>query len=1223
MNLSLSCQSHQPADTNLWSPKKINNIFTVLGLSYLFYANHYVMILVLTDPILQNSPSFRKMLNFICSINKTIQIFSFMLILMNAKLLRFALLKIICLLISQPYDCFALWYILLRIYLSKDIHKNPGPYSEFSSSFFTFCNWNLNSLSKDDFYRIHLLEAHNTNFNYDIISLCETSLNETLTVKENSLPGYNFVSQNNPDGSKNGGVGMFYKETLPLKIRHDLSFGECLVSEINFGRKKIFFTVLYRNPKNKAASAEFENFMQNFTLLTTELRKAKPYALFFTGDFNAHSQSWYSEANTNTEGQLLDDLFTSLNLDQIISEPTHFFRDDCKPSCIDLIITDQPNLVLESGVRPSLDPSVKHQIVFSRINYRIPPPPKIKRKIWHYISADPGLIKRAIANYPWVEKLENLENPNEQVTHLTDCILNIMSNFIPNEVKTFSSRDPEWFNRDVKNLLRKQNKLFKKLKKNGYRNEDKVALDKIREESSLAIKTARECFLRKEGLKLADSNTGEKTYWKILNKFLNKNHTPRIPPILCDNKYIFEYKDKAKIFNDYFVSQCRLFESNSTLPSFEYLTNSRLADITISTNEISEILIGLNEKKSHGPDRISAKMIKLCGNELAFPLKIIFDNILATGIFPKQWKEANVTPIHKKNDKQDVTNYRPISLLPIFSKVFEKIIFKNIYNHLISNNLISTNQSGFRPGDSCTNQLLSLVHDIQNAFNDVNCLEVRSVYLDMSKAFDKVWHEGLIFKLKQNGVDGKLLCLLKNYLSQRVQRVLINGFESDWGDIQSGVPQGSVLGPLLFLIYVNDLEKGIRSNIKFFADDTSLFSVVKDPVISADNLNYDLNLIKDWAIQWKMNFNPDPDKPAEEVLFSLKRKEEINHPPLFFNNTMVKRVDDHKHLGLILDSKLNFKKHINEKISTARKWIGIIKQVSPYLPLNSLIQIYKMHIRPHLDYCDVIFHLPSQANDLNSSLSLNSTMNIIERTQYQAALAVTGAWQGSNRNKIYEELGWETLDLRRHFHQLVMFYKIMNGLTPMYLKSPITERTRFSSRLPPQIPCILSRTEKFYNSFYPNTIRSWNNLDPTIRCSPTLSLFKKRLVNIIRPTKKEIFNVVDCQGLKWIFQLRLELSPLKSHKKRHNFADMENDSCWCSNSSETTYHFFLICPRYNAIRLTLFDHIKSVLLPNNINFDDINLIKLLLYGHEELNFSENRKILESSIKFINLSGRFD
>ena len=142
----------------------------------------------------------------------------------------------------------------------------------------------------------------------------------------------------------------------------------------------------------------------------------------------------------------------------------------------------------------------------------------------------------------------------------------------------------------------------------------------------------------------------------------------------------------------------------------------------------------------------------------------------------------------------------------------------------MTNNLISKNQSGFRPGDSCTNQLLSLVHDIHNAFNDINCLEVRSVYLDMSKAFDKVWHEGLIFKLKQNGVDGKLLRLLENYLSLRVQRVVINGFESDWGEIRSGVPQGSILGPLLFLVYVNDLEEGIRSSIIFFVDDTSLFS---------------------------------------------------------------------------------------------------------------------------------------------------------------------------------------------------------------------------------------------------------------------------------------------------------------------------------------------------------------------------------------------------------------
>ena len=223
-----------------------------------------------------------------------------------------------------------------------------------------------------------------------------------------------------------------------------------------------------------------------------------------------------------------------------------------------------------------------------------------------------------------------------------------------------------------------------------------------------------------------------------------------------------------------------------------------------------------------------------------------------------------MTPVHKKNDKQIISNYRPISLLPILAKKFEKIIFEKLYKYLEVNNLITKNQSGFRPGDSCTNQLLSLVHEIHDSFD---CgLEVRSVYLDMSKAFDKVWHEGLIFKLKQNGIEGNLLNLFSNYLNNRRQRVVLNGMESSWAEIRAGVPQGSVLGPLLFLIYINDLEEGIESSVKFFADDTSLFSVVKDPQVSAVNLQHDLNMITEWAYQWKMSFNPDLTKQAEEIV---------------------------------------------------------------------------------------------------------------------------------------------------------------------------------------------------------------------------------------------------------------------------------------------------------------------------------------------------------------------
>ena len=179
-------------------------------------------------------------------------------------------------------------------------------------------------------------------------------------------------------------------------------------------------------------------------------------------------------------------------------------------------------------------------------------------------------------------------------------------------------------------------------------------------------------------------------------------------------------------------------------------------------------------------------------------------------------------------------------------------------------------------------------------------MEVRAVFMDISKAFDKVWHDGLIFKLKQNGVSGSLLSLFENYLRARKQRVVLNGSSAEYENIKSGVP--SVLGPLLFLIYINDLELNIHSQVRFFADDTMLFSIVKNPIISANELNQDLETIRQWAHQWKLEFNPDPTKQATELLFSCKNKPSA-HPPLFFNGTIVTKVDEHKHLGLILDKK--------------------------------------------------------------------------------------------------------------------------------------------------------------------------------------------------------------------------------------------------------------------------------------------------------------------------------
>ena len=274
-----------------------------------------------------------------------------------------------------------------------------------------------------------------------------------------------------------------------------------------------------------------------------------------------------------------------------------------------------------------------------------------------------------------------------------------------------------------------------------------------------------------------------------------------------------------------------------------------------------------------------------------------------------------------------------------------------MFEFFIANNLISKNQSGFRPGDSCINQLLSITHEIYQSFDDN--LEVRAAFLDISKAFDKVWHKGLIFKLKQNDISDKLLNIITDFLSFRKQRVVLNGQASPWVSIEAGVPQGSILGPLLFLIYINDLSDDLSTTAKLFVDDTSLFAIVQNANTSASHLNNDLGKISNWPFQWKMSFNPDPSKQVQEVIFSCKIQKTC-HPSIYFNNKSVKQVPSQKHLGLILD-KLNFQEHLQNMLNKVNKTIGLLRKLQNILPREPLLAIYKSFVRPHPDYGDVIY----------------------------------------------------------------------------------------------------------------------------------------------------------------------------------------------------------------------------------------------------------------------------
>ena len=252
-------------------------------------------------------------------------------------------------------------------------------------------------------------------------------------------------------------------------------------------------------------------------------------------------------------------------------------------------------------------------------------------------------------------------------------------------------------------------------------------------------------------------------------------------------------------------------------------------------------------------------------------------------------------------------------------------------------------------------------------------------------------------------------------------------------------------------------------------------------------------------------------------------------------------------------------------------------------------------------------------------------MKLLESTQYQVALAVSGAWKGTSQKKIYEELGWETLDHRRIFRRLTQFYKIMNGLTPEYLRIPtLTLRSHlFGYRYSNVLKDITCKNERYKNSFFPDSLSLWNDLGSELRGSESLAVFKRNLLKLYRPPKKGIFNIYDI-GIKWIFQLRVGLSPLKSHKRAHKFDDTPNEICSCTlNTAETTSHFLLLCPNLVNHRKDLFAVVNPILLKYKRRFlEDNGLVHLLLYGDDEFKLEDNQNILKATINFIRNSSRF-
>ena len=375
-------------------------------------------------------------------------------------------------------------------------------------------------------------------------------------------------------------------------------------------------------------------------------------------------------------------------------------------------------------------------------------------------------------------------------------------------------------------------------------------------------------------------------------------------------------KEKAEILNQHFTKQTVLDETNANLPSNMPNSLYHIDRVSILPTEVEFTLRVLKTGKAACPDSVNNIILKELAQPLSSPMSDLFNYSLASGKVPASWKQANVTHIFKKDNPSDDTNYRPISLLSTIGKALEKIIHKYLYNYFHENHVITTLQSGFVPGDSTVNQLADLYNTFCKALDEGK--EVRAIFCDISKAFDRVWHKGLSFKLKAAGVSGSLLNWFCDYLNDRRQRVVLPGGNSEWSDNKAGVPRGSILGPLLFLLYINDIVEDIHSSIRLFADDTSHYIIVDNPTEAANQLNSDLEKINQWAKKWLVTFNPTK---SESTILSRKRIKPP-HPPVLMDYIQIKEVTSHKHLGLIFSNDCTWHNHL-EHIKTRHGLVSI------------------------------------------------------------------------------------------------------------------------------------------------------------------------------------------------------------------------------------------------------------------------------------------------------------
>jgi len=563
-----------------------------------------------------------------------------------------------------------------------------------------------------------------------------------------------------------------------------------------------------------------------------------------------------------------------------------------------------------------------------------------------------------------------------------------------------------------------------------------------------------------------------------------KNFWSYIKGKSCDNNGVaplnandgLTHSDKqmrANILNQQFSSVFNQNEDTSTIKDKGPSPYTAMPAINITIPGVFKLLKNLNVHKATGPDNISTRLLKSVAAQIAPSLTTFFQASLNQGRLPGQWKQANVVPIFKKGDRSCAANYRPVSLTSVRCKIMEHILSSSIMKHLEQYDILTDAQHGFRKDRSCETQLILTLHGLARSIENNEQMDV--ILLDFSKAFDKVPHERLLHKIKHYGIRDNILEWLRDFLSGRNQKVLVEGKESSTAPVLSGVPQGSVLGPLMFLIYINDLPEYIKSStVRLFADDCVVYRKIKDQA-DGDMLQEDLDRLQQWELDWLMEFHPQKC----QLLRVTNKKKQVQKEYKIHGHTL-ESVEEAKYLGITIHRCLNWNTHICNIIKKANSTRAFLQRNLNECPTKTKAACYEYLVRPLLEYACTTWDPWTKKN-----------INQLEAVQRRSARFAMGDHSRySSVTEMLKKLAWIPLVERRAKSKAVMLYRITKQQVAIKPNEFLTPSTASSRGHTNKFLLPYARTHVYKCSFFPSAIRIWNTIPEEAITKETTEAFK-------------------------------------------------------------------------------------------------------------------------------------